>query len=144
MYGYGYTSSRMDAVTLTVGRLSTRDAAIIASSMTKAGSEFQQEVLAGKSKTPIAIIRDMHSPIIAWTATHEWDGMQTIEGFTSETYRRRGLARLGAAMLVAEGSIDTNKTTAVFAPYCVEIARSVGCRDVRLYERHGDGWVENS
>jgi hypothetical protein len=47
-------------------------------------------------------------------------------------------------MLVADGSINPQLPLAVFAPYCVTIARSVGCRDVRLFERHGDDWFENS
>lgn len=135
----------MDAVVLTVGRLSDTDATRIVASLTKPGSEFQDEVRnRSGSTTKIAIIRDFASPIVAWSATHLWRGMQTLEGFTGEPFRRRGLARLGAAMLVANGDIDTSRTVAVFAPFCVEIARSVGCRDVRLFERRGDDWVENS
>lgn len=137
----------MDAVTLTVSGLSDCDASLIVTSLTKDGSEFQMEVLNRKvtrSVTPIAIIRDGGERILAWSATHEWRGMQTLEGFTREPFRRRGLARLAAAMLVADERIDTSRTVAVFSPACIEIARSVGCRDVRLYERHGDDWKENS
>lgn len=137
----------MDAVTLTVSALSDCDAALIVASLTKDGSEFQREVLDRKvtrPATPIAIIRDGGERIIAWAATHEWRGMQTLEGFTREPFRRRGLSRLAAAMLVADERIDTSRTVAVFSPHCIEIARSVGCRDVRLYERHGEDWKENS
>ena len=135
----------MDAVVLTVGRLSESDASVIVNSMTHPGSEFQDEVKNREgSDTPIAIIRDAAATIAAWAATHEWRGMQTIEGFTREPFRRRGLARAATSLLAAAGHLDTEKTTAVFAPYCVEIARSVGCRDVRLFERRGVDWVENS
>jgi len=135
----------MDAVVLTVGRLSDSDAGVIVNSMTNPGSEFHEEVKNREgSTTPIAIIRDAASPIAAWAATHEWRGMQTIEGFTREPFRRRGLARAATSLLAAAGCIDTQETVAVFAPYCVEIARSVGCRDVRLFERRGTDWIENS
>lgn len=130
---------------LTVGRLSDSDAGVIVNSMTKPGSEFQEEVKRREgSETPIAILRDGPDPIVSWAATHEWRGMQTLEGFTKEHYRRRGLARAAASLLAAAGHIETQKTTAVFAPHCVEIARSVGCRSVRLFERRGNDWVENS
>lgn len=135
----------MDAVVLTVERLSDSDARVIVNSMTKPGSEFQEEVKSREGRTtPIAILRDGSETIVSWAATHEWKGMQTIEGFTKDHYRRRGLARAAASLLAAAGHLDTNKTTAVFAPPCVEIARSVGCRSVRLFERRGGEWVENS
>jgi len=135
----------MEAITTTVGRLSDLDASTIVGSLTKHGSEFQREVKSRHgSATPIAIVRDGSWRIVSWTATHEWRSQQTLEGFTLDSHRRRGLARVAAAMLVANGSINPHLPLAVFAPYCVEIARSVGCRDVRLYERRGDDWFENS
>lgn len=136
----------MEAITTTVGRLFSLDAAAIVSSLTKPGSEFQQEVQDRdrSNATPIAIVREGSWRIVSWAATHDWRSMQTLEGFTIETHRRRGLARVAAAMLVADGSINPQLPVAVFAPYCVEIARSVGCREVRLFERRGEDWVENS
>lgn len=135
----------MEAITTTVARLAHLDRLEIVKGLTKPGSEFQQEVLSqGESQTPIAIIRDGSWRIVSWAATHEWRSMQTLEGFTLEPHRRRGLARVAAAMLVANGSINPQLPVAVFAPHCVEIARSVGCREVRLFERRGDDWVENS
>jgi hypothetical protein len=134
----------MDAITTTVATLGNLDADLIVSALTKSGSEFQKEVIARNTKTPIAIVRDGGCRIVAWAATHEWRGMQTIEGFTAESHRRRGIATLAAAMLVASGSIDTTRPVAIFSPHCIEIAMSVGCRDVRLFERHGDEWIENS
>lgn len=135
---------RMDAVVLTVATLSDQDAKVIASSMTRPGSDFQQEVLAKGTATPVAIVRDGGTRVASWAATHIWRGKQTLEGFTAEPLRRRGLARVAASLLVADGHINTTEPVCVFAPYCVEIARSVGCRDVRLFERRGEEWIENS
>lgn len=134
----------MDALTTTVATLGNLDADLIVSALTKSGSEFQKEVVERKTKTPIAIVRDGGCRIVAWAATHEWKGFQTIEGFTAESHRRRGIATAAAALLVANGSIDTTRPVAIFSPHCIEIALSVGCRDVHLFERHGDEWIENS
>lgn len=135
----------MEAITTTVERLSDLDARMIVGSLTKHGSEFQREVKSRHgSATPIAIVRDGSWRIVSWAATHEWRSMQTLEGFTLDSHRRRGLARVAASLLVADGSINQHLPLAVFAPYCVEIARSVGCRDVRLFECRGDDWFENS
>lgn len=134
----------MEAFTTTVGRLSPLDAECIIARLTKPGSEFQQEVTARKSNTPVAIVRTRETRIAAWAASHSWRGMQTLEGFTDQTLRLRGMARVAACMLVAEGHIDPQETTAVFSPSCVPIATAAGCRDVRLFERRGDDWVQNS
>lgn len=135
----------MEAITTTVGSLADYDAAVIVETLTKTGSEFQREVSnRNGSRTPIAIVRDGSWRIVAWAASHVWKGMQTLEGFTLEAYRRRGCSRACAAMLVADGSLDPSRPIAVFAPSCVEIARSVGCREIRLFEFRDGDWFENS
>ena len=134
----------MQAFTTTVGQLSLIDAECIIMRLTKPKSEFQIEVTEKTSDTPVAIVRTDRERVAAWTATHFWQGMQTLEGFTDPYYRRRGLARAAASLLVAEGSIDPIETVAVFSPQCVSIATALGCRDVRLYERQGQEWVQNS
>jgi hypothetical protein len=134
----------MDAVTTTVGKLSQLDAQCITTRLTNPGSEFQREVTDRTSDTPIAIVRTQNELVAAWTATHNWRGMQTLEGFTDPSCRRRGIARVAAALLIADGHIDPHKTVAVFSPLCVSLASALGCRDVRLYERRGKEWVENS
>jgi hypothetical protein len=92
----------------------------------------------------MAIVRTDHERVMAWTATHFWRGMQTLEGFTDPYYRRRGLARAAASLLIADGSLDPRETVAVFSPQCVSIATALGCRDVRLFERRGSDWIQNS
>jgi hypothetical protein len=134
----------MQALTTTVRELSLLDAELIITRLTKPGSEFQAEVRDRSSSTPVAIVRSNQERVAAWTATHEWRGMQTLEGFTDPSSRRRGLARVAAALLIADGHIDPDKTLAVFSPVCVSLASGLSCRDVRLYERQGTEWVENS
>lgn len=133
----------MEAITTSVERLNDLDRKAIVNGLTRPGSEFQSE-LGSRSKTPVAIVRLGTWRIASWAATHNWRGMQTLEGFTVEPERRKGLARVAAAMLVASGLIDPKRPVAVFSPNCVGIARSVGCRDVRLFERNGEDWIENS
>jgi len=134
----------MQAFTTTVRQLSLIDAECIITRLTKPNSEFQVEVKEKTSTTPLSIVRTDHERVLAWTATHFWRGMQTLEGFTDPYYRRRGLARAAASLLVAEGSIDPIDTVAVFSPQCVSIATALGCRDVRLFERQGQEWLQNS
>lgn len=134
----------MEALTTSVAKLSPLDADCIITSLTHPGSEFQAEVKEKTSNTPVAIIRTSQERIAAWTATHCWRGMQTLEGFTSPHCRRRGFATAAASLLIAGGYIDRLKTLAVFSPQCVPIATALGCRDVRLFERQGSDWVENS
>lgn len=134
----------MQAFTTTVAKLSPLDADCIITRLTNPGSEFQAEVKEKTSATPVAIVRTDQDRVAAWTATHYWRAMQTLEGFTDPFYRRRGLARAAASILIADGHIDPRNTLAVFSPQCVSIATALGCRDVRLYERQGSDWVQNS
>lgn len=134
----------MEAITTTVERLNQLDRQEIVNGLTRPGSEFQQELRSADSNAPMAIVRNRSWRIASWAATHNWRGIQTLEGFTVEPERRKGLARVAAALLVASGAIDPKRPVAVFSPNCVSIARSVGCRDVRLFERRGDDWIENS
>lgn len=135
----------MEAITTTVGRLAELDRIEIIDRLTKHGSEFQQEVASRReSDTPIAIVREGSWRIVSWAATHNWRSMQTLEGFTLPSHRRRSLARLAATMLVADGLIVPTLTVAVFAPHCIEIAHSAGCKDVLLFERRDGDWRINS
>jgi hypothetical protein len=139
------TQQSVEVITTTVKRLNDLDAKEIVMRLTNSGSEFQQEVSRRQeSDTPIALVRTGSWRIAAWAASHHWRSMQTLEGFTLEHFRRRGMARLAAASLVSAGVIIPVLPIAVFAPYCVSIAKSVGCRDVRLFERSGDDWIETT
>ena len=102
------------------------------------GSDMQREFTLCVSETPIAVIYDDQP--IAWAATHQWSGFQTLEMFVHADHRREGLGRAAAAMLLAAGHIDTLQQLAVFSPECVPLAQSLGFVDVRQFRRVGDAW----
>lgn len=112
----------------------------IAMRLTKPSSEFSQEVSAGGTDTPVALVESRDGFVLAWAATHDWNGMQTLEGFTGAAFRRKGLARLAAAMLFAAEKIIKTQPIAVFSEECVKIASSLGSTDIRLYRRSGNDW----
>jgi predicted GNAT family acetyltransferase len=131
----------LEAITTTVGALEELDARAITSSLTRAGSEFQQEVMnRDGSRTPITIIREGSWRIAAWAASHQWRGLQTIEGFTHPDFRRRGCCRAAVAMLVAAEALDPSQPVAVFSVNCLGLAQSLGFTDIRLYKLFGDDW----
>jgi hypothetical protein len=135
----------MHAKTSVVQSLTPYEAWQIVSSLTKPGSEFQNEVRERDgSRTPIALVFDDSWKVISWAATHIWNGQQTLEGFTHSDWRNRGAMRAASALLVASGSMNTAEPVAVFSPVCIQIATSVGFRRVRLYELRNGLWVENS
>lgn len=139
------TNSCLEAITTTVELLDDLDAVEIVKHLTKPGSEFQQEVSnrAG-SETPIALVRDKSRRIVSWAATHRWNGLQTLEGFTLPESRRRGCQRAAACLLMASGAIAPKQPVAVFSPFLIDIARAAGCRDVLLYQLRDGEWRLNS
>lgn len=140
-----HAHAEMNAKTTSVGSLTSYESWQIVSSLTKPGSEFQNEVSNKEgSTTPVAIVFDESWKIVSWAATHIWKGQQTLEGFTLPEWRNRGVMRAAAALLVADGKIDTTSTVAVFSPACISVATSIGCRKVRLYELRNGVWMENS
>lgn len=129
----------METITTRVKDLAELDAKAISAGLTWAGSDFQVEMMNREnSETPIAIVRDGPERVVAWAATHNWQNNQTLEAFTSPAYRRRGLARVAALMLRAEGSLDVLRPVAVFSPECLPLAASLGFGEVRLFARCGE------
>ena len=133
----------MDAITTTVRKLNPLDAKVIVEFLTKQGSEFQREVLARETETPIALVRDGSWRIVSWAATHNWRQLQTLEVFPEPKRRRKGFSRVAASMLVANGSLDASKPLAVFASSCVPLAKSLGFEDVRLFLFSDGDWVQS-
>lgn len=136
----------MESITLVAADgLEPSDANAIARRLTHAGSEFQLEisrVLSGEtsSATPIAL---WHSEgcLAAWACSHRWRDMQTLEMFTDERFRGRGIASALSAALVAAGILDRSKTLAVFGGMTRSLALRLGFVDVHEYERDGADWV---
>lgn len=104
--------------------------------------EFDGRTDCGGSTTPVAVVYAGETPV-AWTATHVWREMQTLEGYTNTHYRRRGFQRFAASGLIAAGMLDTTKPVAVFSPDCVGLTRSLGFVDVKLFRRtDSNDWIE--
>ena len=108
------------------------------------GSDMQREFRRHNTLTPLSVTYDGEEAMpVAWVATHVWRGLQTLEGYTAQEFRRRGFAKIGALMLLATYRLDRKAPVAVFAPACVELAYSLGFDDVRMFRDDGGGkWTE--
>jgi hypothetical protein len=125
--------------------LAESDAVAIARRLTHSGSEFQIEIAGiiageGSSATPIAL---WHSDgcLAAWACSHRWREMQTLEMFTDERFRGRGIASALSAFLTAAGILDRSQTLAVFNETTQRIAERMEFIDVQRYEWNGTDWV---
>ena len=128
----------MRAELLNVCDLEPADAAWIAAHLCRPGSEMQTEFYTRRSETPCCVI--WSGQPVAWVATHEWHEHQTLEAFTDPDWRRRGLARIGAMMLLSVSYVVRDEPVAVFSPDCVPLAKSLGFADVLQYQRTPTGW----
>ena len=129
----------------TVDGLEPQDALAICNRLTKPGSEFNLEVRGildgkGSSDTPIALWNE-DGALIGWACSHVWQNTQTLEMFTGDRHRGRGVATALSAMLIASGVIDRSAPLAVFSPVTADIARRLGCDEVDVYERRDGAWV---
>ncbi len=123
---------------LSVAELGPKTAAYIAENLCRPGSDMQYEFRQAITDTPVVVaITDRP---IAWVASHEWRGMQTLEAFTATEWRRRGLARAGAMLMLATWNLDRREPVAVFSPDCVPLAKGLGFVQVCQYQRSGDDW----
>ncbi len=123
---------------LDVRDLEPRYSTYIADNLCNPGSEMQREFRENMTATPVVVAFTAHP--IAWVATHEWRGMQTLEAYTAIEWRRRGLARAGALLMLATWFLDRREPVAVFSTDCVPLARSLGFSQVCLYQRSGADW----
>jgi hypothetical protein len=131
---------------VSVDALEPRDLFAIRSRLTKPDSEFQREVagvLEGESSscTPIAVCH-IDGALVGWACSHRWRDLQTLEMFVDERYRSSCVALALSAAMVVHGTIDRNKSLAVFAPATAVIARRIGVLDVHEYQRSGDDWAK--
>jgi hypothetical protein len=125
--------------------LAESDAVAIARRLTHSGSEFQIEISQilsgeGSSATPIAL---WHSDgcLAAWACSHRWRDMQTLEQFTDERFRGRGIGSALSAFLMAAGILDRTQPLALFSETTQRIAERLLFRDARRYEWDGADWV---
>jgi GNAT superfamily N-acetyltransferase len=128
----------------TVDGMEPQDALAICYRLTKPGSEFNLEVRRildgnGSSDTPIALWHE-DGALLGWACSHVWNNHQTLEMFTGERHRGRGIATALSAFLLGAGVIDGAEELAVFSPVTADIARRLGVVEVSLYERRDGEW----
>jgi len=133
------TLSGMRAELTTVSDLEPFVAAYCAANLCRPSSEMQNEIYVRQADTPIVVVQ-VELPI-AWVASHEWRGQQTLEAFVAPEWRRRGLVKLAAGMLIATGSLNRKLPLAVFSAECVALAASLGFQEVLHYTRRGTDWT---
>lgn len=119
-------------------------ATYLAAHLCHCGSEMQRELYLRQADTPIAVVTvgrpHAFGKPVAWVASHEWQGLQTIEGFTDAEWRRLGLARVATCLLMSHSYLVRTEPVAVFAAECVTLARSLGFSEVHHYTRTPSGW----
>lgn len=129
----------------TVDGLDQGDCVAIARRLCRQGSDFQREVIGvmngeASTSTPIAVWhRD--GCLIGWAATHIWQGSQTLEMFTDERHRGRGIASALSAALLAAGVLERGRIVQVFSESTEAIARRLCFSEVHRYRRDGGDWV---
>jgi GNAT superfamily N-acetyltransferase len=128
-----------------VDGLDPSDCVAIARRLCRQGSDFQREVIGvmngdASSCAPIALWH-ADGALVGWAASHIWQGSQTLEMFTDERHRGRGIASALSAALVAAGIVDRGRTLAVFSESTEMIALRLAFADVRRYRREGSDWV---
>jgi hypothetical protein len=131
---------------VSVDALDPRDLFAIRSRLTNADSEFQREVAGvldgeASSCTPIAVCH-IDGALVGWGCSHVWRDLQTLEMFVDPRHRASCVALGLSAALVIRGTIDRNKSLAVFAPATAAIARKIGVLNVVEFERSGTDWVK--
>lgn len=114
----------MELFVVATSRLRLCEKRFIADHLTLPDSEFQRKLLLGEPVGTIAICLD-HGEIVGWARTEPWNSMPTLEAFTASSYRRRGIATLCAAGLVAEGVYDDAPVVAVFRESMAQLAESL-------------------
>jgi GNAT superfamily N-acetyltransferase len=118
-------------------RLRVSERKFIADHLTRPGSDFQKALLAGTPIGTIAICFD-HGEIVGWARTEMWKEKPTLEAFVAKEYRKRGIAKMCAAGLLAEGALPRGEWVAVFRESMSGLASSLEIPNV-LYNRKPDG-----
>lgn len=124
--------------------LEPSDCLAICYRLTKTGSDWQREVrgvLDGSSSscTPVALWHD-DGALVGWACSHVWNQMQTLEQFTDERHRGRGIGTALAASLIASGVVDQMESVAVFSEATERMAKRLSMRPIR-YRKTASGWV---
>lgn len=131
----------MELFVLKTSRLRRSEKRFIADHLTRPGSDFQRALLYGEPAGTIAICLDQ-GEIIGWARTEIWQKLPTIEAFVGTAYRRRGVATLCVAGLVAEGVYVDHPKAAIFSTTMIGVAEKL-CIPFRRFGLKPDGtWKE--
>jgi hypothetical protein len=131
----------MELFVLKTSRLRRSERRFIADHLTRAGSDFQRALLYGEPAGTIAICLDQ-GEILGWARTEIWQNLPTIEAFVATAYRRRGVATLCVAGLVAAGVFVDHDEVAVFRPSMASLARRLGIPFVEFDRKPDGSWKE--
>lgn len=129
----------MELFTLKASRLSVSERRFMVDHLTWEGSDFQKALIAGNPSGSIAICLDM-GEIVGWARTEKWEGNETLEAFVHQQYRRRGIASLCAAGLVASNAFDGGRSVAVFRESMLHLARRVGLEPILFCSQPDGSW----
>lgn len=102
----------------------------------------EAEKVPGDLRLAVALVEsdDYELQAVGWASVSIWHFMWQMQVFVAGEYRQRGLGTaLCSFLLLAHPERDG--ALAVFHDHCYRIARHCGWRDVRLYKRVDDGWI---
>jgi hypothetical protein len=131
----------MELFILKTSRLRRSERRFIADHLTRPGSDFQRALLYGEPAGTIAICLDQ-GEVIGWARSEIWQKLPTIEAFVGTAYRRRGVATLCVAGLVAASVFVDHDEVAVFRPSMASLARRLGVPFVKFDRKPDGSWKE--
>ena len=140
----------MNCTILPLRDLDEKDRHFIVESACKPNSDFQAKLCDKELDDRdgwIAIVRDQ-GEIVGWAMTEKWhdkdsgEEFDTLESFTRDKWRRRGVSRYAIAGLLAAKRIDRGPV-AIFSSLLIGSCRRFGILWVG-YERKWDGWVKTT
>lgn len=130
----------IDTFTTTATRLSVGERKFLADHLTRSGSDFQTELLAGGQAGVICLAMS-RGEIVGWARTAWWESWPTLEAFVAPAMRRRGVAVCCAAGLAAGGQFEeSGGYCAVFDRAMLPIAGRAGLNAI-LFSRVPGGWA---
>lgn len=136
----------MNCTVTPLHRLDDTDLVFIAANATRPKSDFWWKIINNElteADGSIAVVRDQ-GEIVGWARSEEWhdepwgEVWQTLEAFTREPWRRRGVCRYAVAGLLAAASVEP--PVAIFRPQMIGLCRHLGLTFVE-YEQGRCGWT---
>lgn len=136
----------MNCTVTPLHRLDDTDLVFIATNATRRHSDFWWKIINNElteADGMIAVVRDQ-GEIVGWARTENWhdepygEVWPTLEAFTREPWRRRGVCRYAVAGLLAAAALEP--PVAIFRPQMIGLCRHLGVKFVE-YEHGRGGWT---